>query len=78
MTSIDSTTFGSRQNVSLTSEPTRLQKSEENRFAAIRAKLHLTLNPKQGFIPHEEKDPVYEMNGDFGQLVIAKVGFSPV
>lgn len=78
MTSIDSTTFGSVQNVSLTSEPTRLQKSEENRFAAIRAKLESTMNPKQGFIPHEENDPVYEVNDDFRQLVIAKVGFSPV
>jgi len=65
MTSMDSTTFGSMQNVSLTSDPSRLQKSEENRFAAIRANLKSTLDQKQAPLPHEENDPIYEMNNDF-------------
>ena len=58
MTSMDNTTFGSMQNVSLTSDASRLQKLEEYRFAAMRAKLQSTMDRKQVLVRHEEKDPI--------------------
>ena len=63
-TSIPSTAFGFEQNVRLTSDGRRSQKSESYKFAAINENLP-SISSTREFLPNEENDPINRMDDDW-------------